>query len=234
MKFRTSRTLPTVACAAVYIAILVAHVPNVFGQEDIQGRKLFFGVKPLVGGDMAKIRQDAITGAGLKMWSYSIKSTRTGPNNGKTFTGVMVGSSPLSTSGTTTTTVYVVPLVVHIAGNTFSPIVADNSCLGGKIPLTVLKHSPMVLTHAFTLNGVSVGTTQYPDAFQRANFWKKVSAMAEPSTTNLITYHFHPSVLLQEAPTRFCIRPVDGAYRRTAVSNLTGSTTLLPIPLSRP
>ena len=176
MKFRRSRTLPTVACAAVYIAILVAHVPNVFGQEDIRGRKLYFGVKPLVGGDMAKIRQDAITGAGLKMWSYSIKSTRTGPNHGRTFTGVMVGSSPLSTSGTTTTTVYVVPLVFHIAGDTFSPIAADSSCLAGKIPLTVLKKSPMVLTHAFTLNGVSVGTTQYPDAFQRANFWKRVSA----------------------------------------------------------
>jgi hypothetical protein len=176
MKFRPSRTLPAVACAAVYIAILIAHVPNVFGQEDIQGRKLYFGVEPLVGADMAKIREDAITGAGLKMWSYSIKSTRSGPNNGKTFTGVMVGRSPLSTSGTTTTTVYVVPLVFHIAGDTFSPIVADNSCLGGKIPLTVLKQSPMVLAHAFTLNGVNVGTTQYPDAFQRANFWKKVSA----------------------------------------------------------
>ena len=49
----------TVACAAVYIAILTVHVPKVFGQGDIQGRKPYFGVKPLVGGDMAKIREDA-------------------------------------------------------------------------------------------------------------------------------------------------------------------------------
>ena len=176
MKLRTSRTLSGVAIAVVYAAVLMARVPTVFGQEDIPGRKLYFGVKPLVGADMAKILQDSIAGAGLKIWSYSIKSTRTGPDNGKTFRGVMVGSSPLSTSGTKTTTVYVVPLVLHIAGDTFSPTVADNSCLGGRVPLTVLKRSPMVMNHAFTLNGVNVGTTQYPDAFQRTNFWKKVSA----------------------------------------------------------
>lgn len=193
MKFKTGRTLTTVAFAAVYAAVLLAHVPTVFGQDDIQVRKLYFGVKPLVGADMAKIREQSNAGTGLKVWSYSVKSTRIGPDNGKTFTGVMVGSSPLSTNVTTTTTVYVVPLVLHIAGDTFSPTVADQSCLGGKVPLTVLKQSPMVLIHAFTLNGVNVGAVQYPDGFQRANFWKKVSANGG-TYHNKINYVFLPAI----------------------------------------
>jgi len=213
MKIRTTRMLSTVF-AAVCALVLIAHLPSAFGQEDIRGKKLYFGVKPLVGANLAKIGEDSVAGTGLKMWSYSIKSTRTGPDKGKNFTGMMVGNSPLSTNGTTTTTVYVVPLVVHIAGNTFSPTVADNRCLGGRVPLNVLKQSPMVESHAFTLNGVNVGNTQYPDAFQRANFWKRVAAHGG-TYHNKLHYVTLPAVSITPGSAHSVLFSVTGGCRAT-------------------
>jgi len=185
-------------------------VCNVFGQDNSLGQKLYFGVKPLVGANMAAIREQSTIGTGLKLWSYSVKSTRTGPDAGKTFTGVMVGNSPLSTNGTTTTTVYVVPLVFHIAGSTFAPTVADHNCLGGKVPLTVLKQSPMVLTHDFTLNGVNVGAGQYSDAFQRANFWTKVSQNGGSYNNNL-KYVFLPAISITPNSSHSVLFSVSGS-----------------------
>ena len=193
MKLIKDRTFPTMVFAAICATVLIACVCNVFGQDNSLGQKLYFGVKPLVGANMASVREQSTAGTGLNIWGYSVKSTRTGPDTGKTFTGVMVGNSPLSTNGTTTTTVYVVPLVFHIAGISFDPTVADHNCLGGKVPLTVLKQSPMVLTHDFTLNGVNVGTGQYSDAFQRANFWTKVSQNGGSYNNNL-KYVFLPAI----------------------------------------
>jgi hypothetical protein len=212
MKFNAGRTLKIGIFAAICGAILIASDPAVFGQDDIQGKKLSFGVKPLVGDakDMATIREQSNAGTGLKMWGYSVKSTRSGPDNGKTFTGVMVGNSPLSTNGTTTTTVYVVPVVFHIGSDTFDPTVADNSCLGGKVPLTVLKASPMVLPHSFKLNGVSIGTVQYSDAFQRANFWTKVSANGG-TYHNQLNYVFLPAISITPGSTHSHLFPLSGS-----------------------
>jgi hypothetical protein len=152
-----------------------------------------FLVKPLQAGNMETIRQQAASGAGLKMWTYNVKSTRSG-SSGKSYSGVMVGNSPLSTNGTTSTTVYVVPLIVKIGGKTFNSTVADQACLAGKVPDTVLAGSPMVAaTHDFKVNGVDVGAGQYTDAFQRANFWKSVSANGG-TYHNKLAYKFLPGV----------------------------------------
>jgi hypothetical protein len=217
MKFNTGRTLKISIFVAICGAILIACDPTVFGQDDIQGRKLFFGVKPLVGDakDLATIREQSNAGTGLKMWGYSVKSTRTGPNKGKTFTGVMVGNSPLTTNGTTTTTVYVVPIVLHIGGVTFSPTAADASCLGGKVPLTVLKQSPMVLPHSFTLNGVSMGTVQYSDAFQRANFWTKVLANGG-TYHNKLNYVFLPAISVTPGSSHSVLFSISGSPCRAS------------------
>jgi hypothetical protein len=129
----------------------------------------------------------------LKMFTYSIKSTRAG-SMGQTFKGKMVGSSPFTNKGTTTETVYVVPLILKIGGLTFDPTVADPVCMAGKVPLTVLKKSPMVVaTHDFKMNGIDMGPTQYSDAFRRAEFWKNVSANGG-TYHNKLAYKFLPAV----------------------------------------
>lgn len=172
-----------------------ANEPRTIGEDEISDRKLNFDVEPLQDGDMDAIQQDSDMAKGLKMWRYSIKSTRSG-SKGDSYTGVMVGNSPFTTNGTTTTTVYVVPLIVEIGSHTFDPTVPDKACMGGNIPLDVLKVSPMVLAfNDFKINGVDVGVTQYSDAFQRANFWKDVSAMGG-TYHNKLDYKFLPALTL--------------------------------------
>jgi hypothetical protein len=165
------------------------------GQTDISDKKLYFDVKPLEGGDVDSILEQAKGGKGLRMWKYKIKSTRSG-SKGQIFTGTMVGRSPIGTNGTTTTTVYVVPLIVKIGSQTFDPTAPDSSCLGGLSPLDLVKVSPMVLaSNDFTINGIDVGVAQYSDAFQRANFWKDVSAKGG-TYHNKLNYKFLPALTI--------------------------------------
>jgi len=184
----------SVFVAACAVALFTT-VCEVVGQEAITDHQLVFAVKPLVEGNPELIQEQSAAGAGLKLWGYSVKSARTG-SLGKGFTGVMVGNSPLTTKGTTTTTVYVVPLIFKIEGETFNPTVPDSNCLAGEVPLTVLKNSPMVVaTHDFKVNGIDVGKTQYSDAFQRANFWMEV-AKNGGTYHNELQYKFLPAITI--------------------------------------
>lgn len=49
-----------------------------------------------------------------------------------------------------------------------------NSCLAATT-LSVVQNSPIFQSTDWVMNGVDVGTAQYIDGFQRANFWNKVS-----------------------------------------------------------
>lgn len=187
----------TLAKAAVLgLAALTSIAPLASAQEaqeEINTHPLMFAVKPLQNGSMDEIMAQSAASTGLKMWTYTIKSTRAG-SKGQSFKGVMVGQSPITNKGTTTTNVYVVPLILKIGGQTFNPTVADSACLAGKVPLTVLKQSPMIVaTHDFKINGIDVGKGQYSDAFQRANFWKNVSANGGTYHNNL-AYKYLPAV----------------------------------------
>lgn len=176
MKLSAGNTYRMMA-ATLAIVLLGASVPKVKGQDDANDRQLRFEVMPLAGSDLEAFENGAVPpgSPSLKMWKYTATSTRSG-SVGKKYTGYMVGNSPFTTNGTTTTTVYVVPLIVQIGAVTFDPTKADAACYGGIVPLDALKTSPMVMTwHDFKINGIDVGSAQYSDAFQRANFWKEVS-----------------------------------------------------------
>jgi hypothetical protein len=184
-------------------------VPKAMAEDQINGHKLIFGVKPLVGADINQIQAQSDAGMGLKTWTYHVTSSRTG-SKGQEFSGVMVGNSPITTNGTTTTTVYAVPLIFKIDGETFSPTVADNACLDGKVPLTVLKTSPMVVaTHNFEVNGVDVGLAQYSDAFQRANFWKDVAANGG-TYHNKLSYKFLSPIVVTPGSNHSALFSVTG------------------------
>ena len=155
------------------VVFFIAVSPRVLGQDETIGRELYFLVKPLVGGDLDLIQAQSDAGTGLKVWTYNAVSTRTG-SKGQKFTGVMVGDSPLTTKGTTTTTMQIVPVILKIAGDTFDPT-KPSPCAAGKVPLTLLQQSPIVLAADYKMNGIAVGKEQYSDAFQRANFWQSVS-----------------------------------------------------------
>lgn len=108
------------------------------------------------------------------MWDFTVTATR----DGNTYMGQMVGRSPFFHGARTTNIpTYIIPLIIKMPDATkitYDPTV-NNTCPPAGVPLTLLQHSPIVDTFNFTMNGVDIGTAQYVDAFQRANFWNNVS-----------------------------------------------------------
>jgi hypothetical protein len=127
-------------CAAI---ALIAVAPRTLGQDDQAKLKGYFLSMPVRSTDAKTLQNQSDAGAGLKVWTYHATSTRVG-SKGQKFTGVMVGNSPYTSKVTTTTTMQVVPLIIDIGSTTFDPTVPDNSCAGGKVPLTLLQQSPMI------------------------------------------------------------------------------------------
>jgi hypothetical protein len=108
------------------------------------------------------------TGAGLPVWHGTI-------TNGSTVHHyVMVGSDPAKGSQTTKVPAFIIPLKLTFAdGKVFD---ASAPMIGETISATqAISESPILQSAPFTAGSVNVGTTQYVDAFQRANFWSSVS-----------------------------------------------------------
>jgi len=109
--------------------------------------------------------------ANLSQWNgnYTHKNQR--------FNFTMVGPDPRTNNSTTSIPVYIIPVkMVYGASNgnmTFDPTLSSN--FGTMSAVTVLTSSPLFAsTVHFVQGGVDLGTTQYIDAYQRANFWKIV------------------------------------------------------------
>lgn len=90
----------------------------------------------------------------------------------KTYSYTMVGSDPsIAGAGTTSIRAELIPLLMVLPnGDKFDPKVAD-SCDPGAKPLNRVESSPVFASQPWTWGATAVGTGQYLDAFQRANFW---------------------------------------------------------------
>jgi hypothetical protein len=157
------------------------------GQNTPRPRALYT-VKPLTGMTQEKV-DSALATAKLPMFTYNVRSSR----DGNDYSGVMVGHDPFRAgSGTATIPTEIVPLIIvtntigtaiNTKGKistvrgmaTFDPTVAD-ACLAApnNIPVTLVQQSPIMMPADFNFGGKDVGTTQYVDAFQRANFWEVI------------------------------------------------------------
>jgi len=106
----------------------------------------------------------------LQTWNGSF--TYSGTN----YTYNMVGTAP-STNTSTTIPVYIIPVKIVITGRNGAKTTFDPSHVlsNGNTVTTNTVDSPIFdSTTTYTQGGVDVGTTQYEDAFQRANFWGTV------------------------------------------------------------
>jgi hypothetical protein len=167
---------------------LVCCTTMLFGQGQSKAPKLhgYFTVRPAPNGSAGL----APTRNGLPLWSYDITSTRDGNN----YSGVMVGTTPFD-GGNATTRVptQIIPVIVKVhriatslndnftlntrkGEETFNPTVPNTQCLTAPndIPLKLVVQSPIFRSVPFSFGGTYVGTTQYVDAFQRANFWDEI------------------------------------------------------------
>jgi len=91
--------------------------------------------------------------------------------NNNNYTYVMVGQDPSTNQGAVITT-WVIPVKLVLSdGSVWDPLSGGPfSALSETITSPIFDH-----TTNYTQGGVNVGTTQYNDAVQRANFWSIVS-----------------------------------------------------------
>lgn len=110
--------------------------------------------------------------ASLQSWNGSFTY------NGSNYSYNMVGTAP-STNTSTTITTYIIPVKIVITARNGSKTTFDPSHVlsNGNTVTTNTVDSPIFdSTTTYTQGGVDVGTTQYIDAFQRANFWGTVKS----------------------------------------------------------
>jgi hypothetical protein len=132
------------------------------------------GVRP--GITAAQARASARAGTTVPEYTASVKVGT------KNFTYTIVGKNPAIkvTNPATTVTAEIVPLIMKFSnGDTWDPTKAD-SCDAGASPLARTQKSPIVASQAWKFGSTSIGTSQYVNAFQRAEFWK----FAKPTGIN--------------------------------------------------
>jgi hypothetical protein len=96
--------------------------------------------------------------------------------NGTNYTYNMVGTAP-SSNTTSTITAFIIPVKIVITNRNGTHSTYDPSHVlsnGNTVTTNTLDSPIFDSTTTYTQGGVDVGTTQYIDAFQRANFWGTV------------------------------------------------------------
>jgi hypothetical protein len=90
----------------------------------------------------------------------------------------MIGTNPANGSVTTNVPLVIVPLQFKFSDGTVLSA-TSNVCHDTKTTVARVRASPLIVkTVTFKPGGTNVGTTQYIDAFQRANFWTTVSGVS--------------------------------------------------------
>jgi hypothetical protein len=111
-----------------------------------------------------------VPAASLQTWNGSFVSGGTNYNYN------MVGAAP-STNTSASITTFIVPVKIVITPRRGSTITFDPSHVlpnGNTVTTNTLDSPIFDSTTTYTQGGTDVGTTQYIDAFQRANFWGTV------------------------------------------------------------
>jgi hypothetical protein len=150
---------------SLFVALCVISAPAQDGsaQTSPQPRGMYVVMPPHLRNDVAP------PAASLQTWNGTFTY------NGSNYSYNMVGTAP-STNTSTTIPTYIIPVKIVITSRkkkyTYDPAhVLSN----GKTVTNNTVASPIFdSTTTYTQGGVNVGTTQYIDAFQRANFWGTV------------------------------------------------------------
>jgi hypothetical protein len=124
----------------------------------------------------AQARASAIAATTVPEYTASVKVGT------KNFTYTIVGKNPAIkvTNPSTTVTAELIPVIMKFSnGDTWNPTKAD-SCDPGASALARTQKSPVLVSQSWKFGSTSVGTGQYIDAFQRAEFWK----FAQPTGIN--------------------------------------------------
>ena len=125
-------------------------------------------VVPARGIHPESLAADGLAGTTLPNWSGVFTANFT------TYGFTMLGTDPALGSATTIIPTILIPLRLVFSDGTILDAAAP--AFGEtKSALTLTHESPLFKSAPFMPGGTNVGTTQYIDAFQRANFWSTVS-----------------------------------------------------------
>jgi hypothetical protein len=117
----------------------------------------------------------------------------------KNFTYTIVGKNPAIKVANPATTVnaVIVPLNIKFSnGDTWNPAKAD-SCDPGASALARTQKSPVAVSQSWKFGSTSIGTGQYIDAFQRAEFWKYAKPTGiNPGFHNKLTVRTLPAITI--------------------------------------
>jgi hypothetical protein len=181
---RTLRSTLLFAAAVIWMAA------PAFAQQTAASNGLhwYTTVIPWREGSLSAARVQSSTATTIPLWAYSVTSSR----DGNSYQGTIVGRSPFFHGARTTSIpVFIVPLKIQMpdTGHIFDPTVADPfGCLPtGETGLSLSQGSPIFQAPEtdWTMNGVDVGSGQYNDAFQRAEFFTDVSVTGDRYHTAL-------------------------------------------------
>jgi hypothetical protein len=178
----------------------------------------------------AQTASAAAVAGGLKSWSKTV-------SDGGSFTYRMVGKDPTIPQAVPSTTIKtaLVPVIIKFTdGSTWDPTVGNSCDATSAVARTM--SSPMVKSRAWTFGGTSVGTGQYSDAFQRANFYTQTNpAGINPGYHVKLAYNLKAAVTINVPAADAAIGPVTNCGKLGAIEiNWLDSyikTNLLP-PLS--
>lgn len=113
----------------------------------------------------------------LANWSGSFMSGT------QTFNFKMVGANPATSNVTTNIPVWVIPVKIICAGQTFDP---STVVFSGHTATQLTSTSPIFNgTTDYIQGGTDLGKSQYEDSFQRGNFWTNV--LTNPSYHTLLS-----------------------------------------------
>lgn len=185
----------TIASISLPLALVVTWAATLFGQSEGQFAHRF-QLKPsptIVHGTPSSLPPATlVNNSPLPLWNYQVISSR----DGNVYQGVIVGRNPqmMGSHSAVSVPTQVVPVILNFqsiatsvdlntgiitttsGSATSNPAAPDTACFTGtdNIPLELLAQSPMFQNADFNFGGTDVGTTQYTDAFQRANFWSEI------------------------------------------------------------
>jgi hypothetical protein len=165
MTRRSNAYLWSVAILGLTLSLML--VSTSFAQDEVvlQPRGMYTVMPPHLRTDVAA------PPASLQSWNGSYVYS------GKTYNYNMVGSAP-SNNSTATITTYIIPVKITITSRNGTKTTYDPSHVlsnGNTVTNNTLLSPLFDSTTTYTQGGVNVGTTQYIDAYQRANFWGTVS-----------------------------------------------------------
>ena len=182
------------------LALCLASTVTVGAQQQAAPHKLQFKNPPArVHGTLSPEARKSLVVSGLAsggnrlpVFNYQVVSSR----DGNFYDGVIVGADPSARGAAAQTNIraQLIPVILkfHTLGVAFDPktslisttpgdrtsdpTVADTGCFAGavNVPINVMLQSPIFKNADFNFGGTDVGTTQYIDAFQRANFWSLI------------------------------------------------------------